>query len=123
MARPIDANVAMKKIREYMKDFPNAHTRLATCRAILSMLGDENQIPTLTQPNERLTLDELRNIGNAPVWIVWGDNIQEWALVRPYDDITVEVLRFDGYPDYFRIDEYGEYWTTYRCPPEGEEDT
>ena len=53
--RPIDANVAMKKIREYMEDFPNAHTRLAACRAILSMLGDENRIPTLTQPNEPLT--------------------------------------------------------------------
>ena len=53
--RPIDANVAMKKIREYMEGFPNANTRLATCRVILSMLGDENQIPTLTQPNEALT--------------------------------------------------------------------
>ena len=50
--RQIDANVAMKKIREYMEDFPNAHTRLAACRVILSMLGDENQIPTLTPPNE-----------------------------------------------------------------------
>ena len=53
--RPIDANIAMKKIREYMEDFPNASTRLATCRSILSMLGDENQIPTLTPPNEPLT--------------------------------------------------------------------
>lgn len=53
--RPIDANIAMKKIREYMEDFPNASTRLATCRSILSMLEDENQIPTLTQPNEPLT--------------------------------------------------------------------
>lgn len=50
--RPIDANIAMKKIREYMEDFPNASTRLATCRSIISMLGDENQIPTLTHPNE-----------------------------------------------------------------------
>ena len=39
MARPIDASIAMKKIREYMENFPNANTRLATCRAILSMLG------------------------------------------------------------------------------------
>lgn len=55
--RPIDANVAMKKILEYMEDFPNANTRLAACRAILSMLGDENQIPTFTPPNEPLPLD------------------------------------------------------------------
>ena len=56
--RPIDANIAMKKIREYMEDFPNASTRLATCRSILSMLGDENQIPTLTPPNDWVSADE-----------------------------------------------------------------
>lgn len=56
--RPIDANIAMKKIREYMEDFPNASTRLATCRSILSMLGDENQIPTLTPPNEWISVEE-----------------------------------------------------------------
>ena len=45
--RPIDANNLARRIREYMDDFPNATTRLATCRAILSMLGDEKQTPTL----------------------------------------------------------------------------
>lgn len=50
--RPIDANVAMKKIREYMEDFPKASTWFATCQVILSMLEDENQIPTLTYLNE-----------------------------------------------------------------------
>lgn len=45
--RPIDASNLARRIREYMDDFPNATTRLATCRAILSILGDENQTPTL----------------------------------------------------------------------------
>ena len=45
--RPIDANALARRIREYMDDFLNATTQLATCRAILSMLGDENQTPTL----------------------------------------------------------------------------
>ena len=45
--RPIDASNLARRIREYMDDFPNATTRLATCRAILSMLGDEKQTPTL----------------------------------------------------------------------------
>ena len=56
--RPIDANVAVRKIREYMENFTNAHTRLAACRAILSMLGDENQIPTLTPPNEWVSVED-----------------------------------------------------------------
>lgn len=45
--RPIDANNLARRIREYMDNFPNATTRLATCRVILSMLGDEGQTPTL----------------------------------------------------------------------------
>lgn len=44
MARLIDTSAASNKIHEYMEDFPRAETRLATCRVILSMLGDENQI-------------------------------------------------------------------------------
>lgn len=46
--RPIDANTLSRKIREYMADFPTATARLTACRAILSMLGDENQTPTLS---------------------------------------------------------------------------
>lgn len=47
MARLIDTRAASNKIHEYMEDFPRAETRLATCRVILSMLGDENQIHTI----------------------------------------------------------------------------
>lgn len=83
--RPIDANVAMKKIREYMEDFPNAYTRLAACRAILSMLGDENQMPTLTPPNEWVRVEErlpeekqrvivrCECVGTSVGWILWGN--------------------------------------------------
>ena len=46
--RLIDANLAMRKIREYMEDYPNATARLAACRACLSILGDKQQVPTMT---------------------------------------------------------------------------
>ena len=57
--RPIDANALARRIREYMDDFLNATTRLATCRAILSMLGDENQTPTL-RPITRQQVEKMR---------------------------------------------------------------
>ena len=57
--RPIDANNLARKIREYMDDFPNATTRLVTCRVILSMLGDENQTPTL-RPITREQVGKMR---------------------------------------------------------------
>lgn len=46
-SRPIDAKALSDKIHEYMRDFPNATARLTACRAILSMLGDKNQTPTM----------------------------------------------------------------------------
>lgn len=39
--RPIDTKTLSDKIREYMRDYPNATARLTACRAILSMLGKE----------------------------------------------------------------------------------
>lgn len=70
--RPIDANALAAKIREYMADYPHAETRLAACRALLSMLGDEGQTPTILQPTcnnvatgELLTLDRLRELVKA----------------------------------------------------------
>lgn len=47
-SRPIDAKDLSNKIHEYMRDYPNATARLTACRAILSMLGDANQTPTLS---------------------------------------------------------------------------
>lgn len=47
-SRPIDAKALSDKIHEYMRDYPNATARLTACRAILSMLGDENQTPTIS---------------------------------------------------------------------------
>ena len=123
--RPIDANVAMKKIREYMEGFPNANTRLATCRVILSMLGDENQIPTLTQPNEPLTLDELREMDGEPVWWDNGD-WGCWGIVTVDTDgfwAGIPLLRGRRNRINFEYNIKLNRMKIYRRPPEGEEET
>ncbi|MEE0747198.1 hypothetical protein [Evtepia sp.] len=113
--RPIDANIAMKKIREYMEDFPNASTRLATCRSILSMLEDENQIPTLTPPNEPLTVKQLQKMVGEPVYDYLG---QEWYVIQEY--YGHELTMTDG-TRFFDDDEIdGVDKRFYRRPPEGE---
>ena len=48
--RPIDANALVDNIKRYMRDYRNAPTRLTVCRIILSMLGDEQQTPTIRIP-------------------------------------------------------------------------
>ena len=97
--RPIDANIAMKKIREYMEDFPNATTRLAACRAILSMLGDKNQIPTLTPQNEWMSVEERLPDSQEDVLVVafWHEHWQtmmgwhsdmgkKWRVITPHGE-------------------------------------
>ena len=76
--RPIDANALARRIREYMDDFLNATTRLATCRAILSMLGDENQTPTL-RPVSR---EQVEKVWKGE-WIIQQDEHREFTKKCP----------------------------------------
>lgn len=90
--RPIDANALAKRIREYMDNFPYAGTRLATCRVVLSMLGDEGQTPTLTDhfpgltKMVPLTVEELRGMDGQPVWIAESPDWGHWELSEDAED-------------------------------------
>lgn len=93
--------------------------------------------PTLTQPNESLTLEEL-SLCNDPVWIkrIADRNLSDggWAIVEGPRCSTW----FMGIPmsweirvwwpgsevaDYPKPEDYGKIWFAYRRPPEGEEQT
>lgn len=64
--RLIDANALVRNIREYMDSFPNATTRLATCRVILSMLGDEGKTPTITAHIDKGAWEECTYCSGIP---------------------------------------------------------
>ena len=75
--------------------------------------------PTLTPPNEPLTLDELREMDGEPVWVT---PLGFWALVIAKHDERVKLISNDGeivYADK-EIELVGP---VYRRPPEREEDT
>ena len=67
-------------------------------------------IAALSQPNEPLTLDELREMDGEPVWF---DTIKRWGVVKVCRD-GVFVLTKSGEFEVGRC----KY---YRRPPEGEE--
>ena len=67
--------------------------------------------PTLTPPNEALTLEQLRGMNGEPVWF---DTIKRWGIVKVCRD-GVFVLTKSGEFEVWRC----KY---YRRPPEGEED-
>ena len=127
--RPIDANALAKRIREYMDNFPYAGTRLATCRVVLSMLGDEGQTPTLTDhfPDLTkmlpLTLEQLREMGGQPVWVKvigkTGISCDGWCEVEIRDKDPFAYVLWPGseVEDIAKIEDYGKTWSCYAYPP------
>ena len=91
------------------------------------------RIGTLTQPNEPLTLEELREMGGEPVWVKRLKGLSvcdtDWAVVECRLDPGVkhyEIRVFwpgSEYEDEPSEDDYGKTWIAYRRPPEGEEET
>ena len=67
--------------------------------------------PTLTPPNEPLTLEQLREMDGEPVWF---DTIKRWGIVRVCG-YGISVLTKSGEYDVTRM-------KFYRRPPEGEVD-
>ena len=109
MARAIDGD-ALKRWCEKIID-QACHP--ATVQIGEVFLDKVRSMPTLTPPNEPLTLDELREMGGQPYWHV---GLREesppphWNILDPFYAKHIEDYR------------YGENWLAYRRPPEGEED-
>lgn len=85
--------------------------------------------PTLTQPNEPLTLEQLREMDGEPVWCKWllseDRSIEQgkWFIVISGDKEGLEIKRPAEYGCHFcKIDDCGKTWLAYRRPQEGEED-
>ena len=70
------------------------------------------EAPTLTPPNEPLTLKELREMDDEPVWCCPKNDSAKgsWMIVGPNgcENITSFAI----------YDDYGTGWLAYRRPPE-----
>ena len=100
--RAIDSDA----LKEYIKKTDlTAVERGALLQAISNM-------PTLTPPNEPLTLKELREMDDEPVWCCPKNDSAKgsWMIVGPTgcENITSFAI----------YDDYGTGWLAYRRPPE-----
>ena len=78
--------------------------------------------PTLTPPNEPLTLDELRKMKDGPTYLKVFDPLLKsgWHIVKA---VTEDKIIFrDWQTVYVPIDGMGVDYNLYRRPPEGKED-
>ena len=75
--------------------------------------------PTLTPPNEPLTLEQLREMDGEPVWVT---PLGFWALVISKRGQRVQLMCSDG-ETVWADKEIELVGPVYRRPPEGEEAT
>ena len=108
--RPIDGNELLGI--ERLLDTDVVRQSKTASWLLDQVLHDIQTMPTLTPPNEPLTLEELREMEQSTP--VWWDYIPCWVLVR-----RGSVLVFGSEPH--KVENLFGYF--YRRPPEGEEDT
>ena len=122
MARAIDADRLKQAIdHDYYEHYTKYHDSDQT--ALIDMVMDDiDEMPTLTPPNEALTLEELREMdGVNALWVhnlAWGLHKPRFMLVHSVSEDWWTCCDFDGF-ETFCADDYGERYLLYRRPPEG----
>ena len=116
--RPIDASRFGEILEQWRKDcLEDNDTQGADI--ISDVILQLDDMPTLTSPNEPLTIEQLREMDGEPVWVETKAGLKFWGIVT-----KICVSSGDGrYLLITEDTEYGQTWVAYRRPPEGEEDT
>lgn len=127
MARAIDADALQELCDRRIQDTWNSRTApVSWAHAYADFKDDIDSMPTLTPPNEPLTIEQLREMDGEPVWLKclkpsqYTDPPVKWRILEK--SITGKFGVWNG--DCALIERtYGVDWLAYRRPPEGEEDT
>ena len=117
MARAIDKRIMLDLIIEAKKTDPEAGP---FSEWLAEYLVDH--LPTLTPPNDPLTLEQLREMKDEPAYLKVFDPLLKsgWHIIKA---VTEDKIIFRGWQTvYVPIDGMGIDYSLYRRPPEGEED-
>lgn len=124
--RPIDANELYRI--EKLLDTDIVRQDKVALNLLEQVLYDIQHVPTLTPPNEPMTLEQLREMDGKPVWCEWlldedretGHGAWFIVVVGKYGLELKKPLDFGCHV--CKNENYGTGWLAYRRPPEGEED-
>ena len=125
--RPIDAVQALHNINLHHRPTPVSEFESGFNNGLNQAMWEITHAPTLTQPNEPLTLEELREMDEEPVYVVPKDKPAHcggWCGVTVWkcDRYSYVSLLRDA-DSGWGFEKYGKTWIAYRRPPEGEEET
>ena len=125
MARMIDAVWILHNINLHHRPTPVSEFESGFNDGLNQAMWEITHAPTLAQPNEPLTLEELREMDGDPVWgksLITGKP-GEWFILRVVEMSKTWFIACAGAEQGFGDkDTYGETWVAYRRPPEGEEE-
>ena len=76
--RPIDAVQVLHNINLHHRPTPVSEFESGFNYGLNQAMWEITNAPTLTPPNEPLTLDELRQMDGEPVWV---EDVKHWALI------------------------------------------
>lgn len=112
--RPIDANELYRI--EKLLDTNIVRQDKVALNLLEQVLYDIQHVPTLTPPNEALTLEDAKKER-----YIWFTPLNDWAKVTPFGVLffgSEELMNWETL-----CEEWGYRFKAYRRPPEGEEDT
>ena len=126
MARMIDGDKLVENLRLIatcwsVSPFVSKEKHEGAADMLREVEREVKEAPTLTPPNEPLTIEQLREMDGEPVWFVdikgrkWYP--PGWAIVDRENCLVRLVKSWN--PIFF--EKYGEWWIAYRRPPEGGE--
>lgn len=121
MARMIDADAMLAELKPITYEMEHTSVLISDMSKIMRKWVERQ--PTLTQPNEPLTLEELRKMGKEPVWVKclkpnkYINPPTGWRALEK--SLTVTFGVWDG-ENVLIERHYGTDWLAYRRPPEGE---
>lgn len=111
------------ELRATIQKWIDAHTDVDDTDGVgllEDVLWEINAQPTLTPPNEPLTLEQLREMDGEPVWV---EDVKHWALIDiekggQWDGVPFAIWAENGMKFTYNIKNRGLH--CYRRPPEGE---
>ena len=119
--RPIDGNELYRI--EKLLDTDIVRQDKVALNLLEQVLYDIQHVPTLTPPNEPLTLEQLRKMDGKPVWVKvigkTGISCDGWCEVeiREKDRFAYVLWPGSEVEDIAKIEDYGKTWSCYAYPP------
>ena len=116
VVRPIDGNELVNTLKQIVSDY-TSHGMYPSAFPVEYAIEIVEKMPTLTQPNEPLTLEQLREMDGKPVWIERNESPHDgkWFIVDHADienpDRTLYTKEGVTYSD------YGVHFTAYAYSP------